>query len=114
MERIQFHAAMLLDTPLASFVGYFDDLTEHEEFAAQERLQKLHGQAVIGSMDIVTPMSQSELICTKWGKGDLKVIDGSGHMVLLEEPEQTSRAMDAVIADVAPSTCYVLLTILAS
>ncbi|PQM75220.1 alpha/beta fold hydrolase [Corynebacterium sp. J010B-136] len=102
MERLQFHTAMLLDTPLASFVGYFDDLTEHEEFAAQERLQKLHGQAVIGSMDIVTPMSQSELICTKWGKGDLKVIDGSGHMVILEEPEQISQALDEVIAEVSP------------
>ena len=103
MERLQFHTAMLLDTPLASFVGYFDDLTEHEEFAVQERLQQLEGQVVIGSMDIVTPLSQSELICEKWGKGDLKVIDNCGHMVILEEPEKISQALDEVIAEVSPS-----------
>lgn len=102
MERLQFHAAMLLDTPLASFVGYFDDLTEHEEFAAQDRLQKIRGQAVIGSMDIVTPMSQSELISEKWGNGDLKVIEGSGHMVILEEPGQISQALDEVLAEASP------------
>ena len=98
MERLQFHTAMLLDTPLASFVGYFDDLTEHAEFDAEGRLKTLHGQVIIGSMDIVTPMSQAELICEKWGQGELKVIDGSGHMVILEEPEQISQAIDEVIS----------------
>lgn len=105
MERLQFHAAMLLDTPLSSFVGYFEALTEHSEFTAQERLHKLQGQVVIGSMDLVTPMSQSELICEKWENCDLEIIDGSGHMVILEEPEKISSALDDVIAKAAaPAT----------
>lgn len=103
MERLQFHTAMLLDTPLPSFVGYFDELTDHSEFEAQERLQKLQGQVVIGSMDIITPKSQSEAICEKWNNCELKVIDGSGHMVILEEPEQISEALDEIISAAAIS-----------
>lgn len=103
MERLQFHTAMLLDTPLESYVGYFDDLIDHSERGAAERLRQLKGQVIIGSMDLVTPMAQSQLICDAWGKQELKVIDGSGHMVILEEPQQISQALDALIEELIPT-----------
>lgn len=97
MERIQFHAAMLLDTPLDSFVGFFDDLLEHREFAAQQRLSGLPGTVVVGELDIVTPRSQSEVILNHWPQADLEVVDESGHMVILEEPEKVAECLGRLL-----------------
>ncbi|QCB28900.1 Non-heme chloroperoxidase [Corynebacterium endometrii] len=97
MERIQFHAAMLLDTPLASFAGYFDDLLDHEELAATPRLARLKGEVVVGSMDIVTPESQTDRICDLWPAAEKTIVDGAGHMVILEDPEAISQALERVL-----------------
>lgn len=97
MERLEFHVDMLLDTPLDSFVGFFDDLVDHSELAAADRLAGLPGIVLVGSMDIVTPRSQSELICSHWPEAELRVVDGSGHMVILEEPEAVSQALAELI-----------------
>lgn len=102
MERLEFHVDMLLDTPpLDSFVGFFDDLVDHSELAAADRLAGLPGIVLVGSMDIVTPpRSQSELICSHWPEAELRVVDGSGHMVILEEPEAVSQALAELIEPV--------------
>lgn len=97
LERIRFHAAMLLDTPLASFAGYFDDLLDHEELSAAPRLAKLKGGVVVGSMDIVTPQSQTDRICELWPAAELTVVKGAGHMVILEDPEAISQALARIL-----------------
>ena len=97
MEKLQFHVAMLLDTPLASYSGFFDDLLEHSEYGAAERLAKLHGEVVVGTADIVTPRSQSEVLCENWPAASLQTVEGSGHMVILEDPEAISTALGRVL-----------------
>ena len=97
MEKLQFHVAMLLDTPLASYSGFFDDLLEHAEYGAAERLAKLHGEVVVGTADIVTPRSQSEVLCENWPAASLQTVEGSGHMVILEDPEAISTALGRVL-----------------
>lgn len=98
MARIQFHVAMMLDTPLSSYIGYFDDLVEHSELSAGKHLRGIPGEIVVGSMDIVTPKVQSEVIHDHWPDATLSVVEGAGHMVILEEPEKVSAALDRVIA----------------
>ena len=93
MESIEFHVAMILDTPLESFVGYFDDLLHHSEIDAAPRLAQLAGVVVLGSSDIITPRSQSEEILEYWPGASLELIDGSGHMVILEKPEEIFAAI---------------------
>lgn len=95
MAKVQFHAAMLLDTPLPSFLGFFDDLLDHSEFGAAERLAQLRGKIVVGSLDMITPASQSQLISAHWPGADLIEVEGSGHMVVLEDPE----AISAIIGE---------------
>lgn len=90
MERIQFHVSMLIDTPLSSYVGFFDDLLRHSEYAAADRLSRLSGTIVVGAADIITPRSQAEFLAKYWPKARLCVVEGAGHMVILEEPEQIS------------------------
>ncbi len=97
MEQLQFHVAMMVDTPLSSYVGFFDDLLEHDESGAAERLSRLPGTIMVGTMDIITPQSQSEVILEHWPSAQLVEVPRSGHMVILEEPESVSRELRQLV-----------------
>ena len=97
MDKLQFHVSMLLDTPMSSYAGFFDDLVEHSEFGAAARLRDIPGEIVVGSADIVTPKRQSEVIARHWPAAAHTVIDGAGHMVILEEPDEVSKALGRVL-----------------
>ncbi|MCG7248485.1 alpha/beta hydrolase [Corynebacterium simulans] len=97
MEKLQFHVAMLMDTPLSSYTGFFDDLLDHSEYAATDRLARLRGEVIVGSADIVTPRSQSDVILDHWPAARLTEVDGAGHMVILEEPEAISEALGRLL-----------------
>lgn len=103
MERLQFHVDMILDTPLDSFVGYFDDLKDHREFAAAPRLQSLNGVVMVGTSDIVTPASQAEIICNHWPDAEFVRVKGAGHMVILEDPDSVSAALGQLLSSVGAS-----------
>ncbi|WP_245803027.1 alpha/beta fold hydrolase [Corynebacterium phocae] len=100
MERLQFHVDMILDTPVTAFAGFFDDLVHHDEFLSALRLKKLRGVIMVGSMDIVTPFWQSEIIQKHWPKAELHVVERAGHMVILEEPQEVSAALGGLLRDV--------------
>ena len=52
---------------------------------------------MLGTADIVTPRSQSEVLCQHWPAADLHTAKGSGHMVILEEPGAISEALGRVL-----------------
>lgn len=99
-EIIEFHAAMINETPLETFVGYLDDLQEHDEFAAGPYLAGLPGAVLVGTKDDVTPRKQADLIMEKWPDAELVEVDGAGHMLPLEAPEAVNRAIERVLEKV--------------
>lgn len=99
-EIIEFHAAMINETPLETFVGYLDDLQDHEEFAAGPRLEGLPGAVLVGTKDDVTPRKQADLIMEKWPDAELVEVDGAGHMLPLEAPDAVNRAIERVLEKV--------------
>lgn len=99
-EIIEFHAAMINETPLETFVGYLDDLQDHDEFAAGPYLEGLPGAVLVGTKDDVTPREQADLIMEKWPDAELVEVDGAGHMLPLEAPEAVNRAIERVLEKV--------------
>ena len=99
-EIIEFHAAMINETPLETFVGYLDDLQDHDEFAAGPYLEGLPGAVLVGTKDDVTPRKQADLIMEKWPDAELVEVDGAGHMLPLEAPEAVNRAIGRVLEKV--------------
>ncbi|QQU99099.1 alpha/beta hydrolase [Corynebacterium amycolatum] len=99
-EIIEFHAAMINETPLETFVGYLDDLQDHDEFAAGPYLASLPGAVLVGTKDDVTPRKQADLIMEKWPDAELVEVDGAGHMLPLEAPEAVNRAIERVLEKV--------------
>ena len=57
----------------------------------------LRGEVIVGSADIVTPRSQSDVILEHWPAARLTEVDGAGHMVILEEPEAISEALGRLL-----------------
>lgn len=96
-DRVEFHAAMIHETPLASFVGFFDDLQHHNELGAGEALQGKMGFILAGESDAVTPVSQSERLRQAWPEAWFQVAAGAGHMLVLEAPEIINNALDRVL-----------------
>lgn len=103
-EIIEFHAAMINETPLETFVGYLDDLQDHDEFAAGPYLAGLPGAVLVGTKDDVTPRKQADLIMEKWPDAELVEVDGAGHMLPLEAPDAVNRAIERVLEKVQESS----------
>ena len=95
---IEFHAAMIQATPVETIAGFFNDVAEHEETAAVEALRDIPGIVLVGDKDRFTPPAQSELLAARWDVGQLEVICGAGHMVILEAPGAVNAALGDVVA----------------
>ncbi|MCS5480706.1 alpha/beta hydrolase [Corynebacterium sp. YIM 101645] len=96
-ELVQFHAAMIHETPLETFVGYFDDLQVHDELAAGPHLQGIPGYVIVGDKDDITPLSQAEKIIEVWPDAWLQIAKEAGHMIPLEAPGILNAAIDRLI-----------------
>lgn len=95
---VKFHAEMIHRTPLATFIGFFDDLEHHSEVAAAERLSSLPGFVLVGNDDHVTPLSQSNRIMELWPSATLRKCDRCGHMMILEAPTMVNEALDDLLS----------------
>lgn len=96
-ELVEFHAAMIHETPLESFVGFFRDLQQHDELAAAGALASKPGFVIVGDRDDATPEEQADRICEVWPRAWRLLAHGAGHMVNLEAPEVLNAAIDRLI-----------------
>lgn len=103
-DLIEFHAAMIHETPLASFVGFFDDLQEHDELRAAEAIRDKPGWVLVGQRDEVTPMSQSDRLLEVWPRAWSQVAEGAGHMLILEAPGIINNALNRLLERVPVPT----------
>lgn len=90
---IKFHAAMIQDTPLSTYEGFFADLREHSERGAADVLARIPGYILVGDLDDVAPESQSRALNEVWPRAWLQVLPGSGHMPPLDAPGAVTSAI---------------------
>lgn len=96
-DIVQFHAAMIHETPLETFVGFFEDLQVHDELAAGPHLQGIPGYVLAGEKDLVTPLSQAERLIEVWPEAGLQIAPDAGHMIPLEAPEILNAAIERLL-----------------
>lgn len=96
-DLVRFHAAMIQETPLESYIGFFDDLQSHDELDAAPVLDAIDGFVITGSKDVVTPDSQAGRIQQVWPRAKRLSAFGAGHMVVLEAPAVVNKAIDLLL-----------------
>jgi len=74
---------------------YFADLTACDKFDVMDKLHQITKPVlmVCGSEDRLTPVKYSRYLEDKLINSQVTVIDGAGHMVMLEEPDQVNQAI---------------------
>ncbi len=78
---------------------YYTDLSACDNFDVMEELPRIDQQVLIicGSEDRLTPVKYSTYLQQKLPKAELVIIDGAGHMVMLEKPEAVNSAICAYV-----------------
>ncbi|APQ56650.1 Alpha/beta hydrolase [Corynebacterium pseudotuberculosis] len=94
---IDFHAQLINETPLSTYVGFLDSLQEHEEAEGVTLLSGIEGVVIVGEKDSVTPLSQAQRIVSLWPNAGLQVAPHAGHMIILEQPAIVNKAIDQMI-----------------
>lgn len=93
----EFSERMLNETSVTTVSRFFAALKAHDEAAALPEIAHLPVSIVVGTKDVVTPLSKSKAMHRVLPESELVVIENAGHMVMLEQPEQVSRAIGRLI-----------------
>lgn len=96
------HIKLIDDTPLATIIGFLDDLQEEDETESLAQLSSIPGAVLVGADDIFTPVASSEYIVQHWPAARLTVVPSAGHMLPLENPAAVNTAISAVLAAATP------------
>ncbi|MER7667839.1 alpha/beta hydrolase [Kitasatospora sp. NPDC096128] len=81
-------AEQLLDaTPIDVVAEFYPAFGAHEKYAALAALRGLPALVLAGTKDLLTPASHSELMAERLPGAELVLVEGAGHLVMLEHPE---------------------------
>ncbi|MFE5579748.1 alpha/beta fold hydrolase [Kitasatospora sp. NPDC056531] len=81
-------AEQLLDaTPIDVVAEFYPAFDAHEKYAALDALRGLPALVLAGTKDLLTPASHSEEMAERLPGAELVLVEGAGHLVLLECPE---------------------------
>jgi len=74
---------------------YYADFCACDKFDVMEKLPRIEHPALMicGSEDSLTPVKYSRYLEDKLPRGQVEVIEGAGHMVMLEKPDQVNLAI---------------------
>jgi pimeloyl-ACP methyl ester carboxylesterase len=94
-EVVDFLHRIISATPIVAIADFHPALVHHDGHGGLEALQHADGLIVAGSVDVMTPLSHSRRLAEELPKADLLVLDGAGHVVLMERTDE----VDAAIGD---------------
>jgi pimeloyl-ACP methyl ester carboxylesterase len=97
--------ANLLELASRSMMGtrqsvFYGDLLACNTFTVKERLDQIHCPSVVicGEQDKMTPVRASQYLQSQIPGAHLDLVDGAGHMVMLEQPETVARLLRNFLA----------------
>jgi pimeloyl-ACP methyl ester carboxylesterase len=80
-------------TPTDVIARYLRALYSHAKYPALEALKRVEVLAICGTRDALTPLAHSETIVSSLPNADLVVVEGGGHVALLEHPNTVNAAV---------------------
>jgi pimeloyl-ACP methyl ester carboxylesterase len=80
---------------------YVRTLYAHARLLALAALRSVPVLVICGDVDVLTPLAHSEEICTALPDAEMVVVEGGGHVVLLEHADEVNEALAAFLERVA-------------
>jgi len=83
---VEYVGQMIAATPVEVIADFYPALTAHDKLAALGTLRGVETLVAVGDEDKLTPVQHSEEIARALPDAELLVIDGAGHLAMLERP----------------------------
>jgi len=77
---------LIAGTPVDVIADFFPALTEHEKLGSLSRLAGVETLIMVGAKDLITPEEHSRRMAQLLPHAELLVLDGAGHLAMLERP----------------------------
>ncbi|MER8099784.1 alpha/beta hydrolase [Kitasatospora sp. NPDC094016] len=91
-------AEQLLDaTPIDVVAEFYPVFGTHEKYAALAALSGLPTLVLAGTKDLLTPSAHSEAMVARLPGAELVLVEGAGHLVMLERPELVDHELVALL-----------------
>jgi pimeloyl-ACP methyl ester carboxylesterase len=91
---------MLLRAPLHVLTDFYPNFVSLDQTPGLKILSGAHTTVVCGTEDLLTPLGHSRRLVQAIDGARLVTVEGAGHMVLFEEHEQVTEAIEAVVEQV--------------
>ena len=94
---VEFTERMIAQTPVDVIAEFYDTFSDHDKLAALPVLRAVETLVLVGSKDVVTPPSHSRSIAAALPDAQLVVVEGAGHMVMVERPALVTLQLRALV-----------------
>jgi pimeloyl-ACP methyl ester carboxylesterase len=81
---VDYVADIIGSTPIHTLADFYSALMNHDKLAALPVLRDLPVLVAAGENDLITPPDHSRAIAAQLPDADLLIVDGAGHMVMME------------------------------
>ena len=95
---VEFVERMTAQTPVDVIAEFYDTFTTHDKLQAIEVLRKVETLILVGSKDLVTPLSHSQAMAEFLPTAHFVVVEGAGHMVALERAPLVTLHVRALVS----------------
>lgn len=92
-EVVRFAGAILNTTPLDVFGEFFPEFDRHDKEGALSVFRSCPTLILAGSKDVLTPAEHSRGMAAQLPEAEFTVLDGAGHLLILECPDQVNAAL---------------------
>jgi pimeloyl-ACP methyl ester carboxylesterase len=103
-DVVDFLHSIISATPIVAIADFHSTLMEHNSGAGIPALQNPDALIIAGSADVITPAAHSVRLAEELPKAELLVIEGAGHVVLMERPDEVDSAVGDLVARALEAT----------
>jgi pimeloyl-ACP methyl ester carboxylesterase len=103
-DVVDFLHSIISATSIVAIADFHSTLMEHDGRAGIPILQNPDTLIIAGTADVITPAAHSERLAAELPKAELLMIDGAGHVVLMERPDEVDAALGDLVARALDAT----------
>lgn len=81
---VDFMERMVSETPVEVMSDFFDTFLSHDKLKALDVLRGVPTLISVGDLDVLTPLSHSQLMASHLPDAELQIIHGAGHMAIID------------------------------